>query len=141
MRTPQVTGLSMRPRIDEGEVVLINTLAFRLGAPHRGDIIAFRHERSSPRVYLKRIIGLPGERVRIDRGAVVVDGKAVEERYVVYRDRRSTAEVVVPPNAFFVLGDNRANSDDSRAWGFVDGGDVVGKATLAIWPLDHVGRL
>ena len=131
----------MEPRIDSGEYVIINALAYRLGAPHRGDIIAFRHERSAPSVYLKRLIGLPGDRVEIVRGVVHVNGVPENETYVRFRDTRSAAAVVVPPHAYYVLGDNRANSDDSRAWGFVDASDVVGRAMLAVWPPHRIGAL
>ncbi|GAC1652909.1 MAG: signal peptidase I [Vulcanimicrobiaceae bacterium] len=141
MRTPQVSGLSMAPDIASGEYVLINTVSYRLGRPRRGDIMAFRHERSAPSVYLKRIIGLPGDRISIVRGAVYVNGTRLEEPYVRFPDRRSFREVSVPQNALYVLGDNRANSDDSRFWGFVDEPMVIGKAVAAIWPLARIGTL
>jgi len=141
MRTPQVSGLSMAPRITSGEYVVINTVAYRLGAPERGDIVAFRHERSAPSVYLKRIIGLPGDRIRIDRGAVIVNGRRLQEPYVLYPDPRSFREITVPKGTLYVLGDNRANSDDSRFWGFVDQAEVIGKAVAGIWPLRRMGTL
>jgi len=131
----------MYPHIASGEYVLINTVAYRIGHPQRGDIVAFRHERSAPSVYLKRVIGLPGDRVSIDRGVVKIDGVALAEPYVQYRDRRSFAEVTVPANGLYVLGDNRADSDDSRFWGFVEGDEVIGKAVAAIWPPARVGAL
>jgi signal peptidase I len=140
LRAPQVSGPSMEPRVDSGEYVLINTLAYRLGAPGRGEIIAFRHE-ANRLVYLKRVIGLPGDRISIERGYVSLNGRVLEEKYVRYRDARSARPAVVPPGAYYVLGDNRANSEDSRAWGFVPAGDIVGRALWGIWPLDHVGAL
>ncbi len=141
IRPGQVSGFSMEPRIDSDEYVLINALAYRLGSPHPGEIVAFRHERSSPSVYLKRLIGLPGNRVSVDRGVVSVDGRAIDEPYVRFPDRRSFASVVVPAGSFYVLGDNRANSDDSRAWGFVPASDLIGRASFAIWPLSRFGAL
>ena len=141
MRTPQVTGLSMAPHITSGEYVLINTVAYRMGRPERGDIVAFRHERSAPSVYLKRIIGLPGDRIAISGGAVYVNGAKLIEPYVRYPDTRTFPAVTVPPGALYVLGDNRANSDDSRFWGFVEAGDVIGKAVAGIWPLRRMGTL
>jgi signal peptidase I len=137
----QVSGFSMEPRIDSGEYIVINTLAYRLTAPHRGDIVAFRHERSAESVYLKRVIGTPGDRIEIVRGTVYVNGAALDERYVRFRDTRTMRPVVVPPHAYYVLGDNRANSDDSRAWGFVDASDVIGRAMLAVWPPRRAGPL
>jgi signal peptidase I len=131
----------MEPRIDEDEYVLINALAYRFGAPQRGDIVAFRHERSAPSVYLKRVIGVPGDRIAIVRGVVSLNGAALREPYVRFRDTRSAAETVVPAGQYYVLGDNRANSDDSRSWGFVPGADLIGRATLGVWPLDRFGVL
>ncbi len=141
LRAPQVSGPSMEPRVDSGEYVLINTLAYRMGTPARGDIIAFKHEAYGSLVYLKRVIGVPGDRISIDRGNVTLNGRVLEEKYVRYRDGRSAREAVVPPGAYYVLGDNRANSEDSRAWGFVPERDIVGRALCGIWPLDHLGTL
>ncbi|MBV9648002.1 MAG: signal peptidase I [Candidatus Eremiobacteraeota bacterium] len=137
----QVSGFSMEPRIDSGEYVIINTLAYRFSGPGRGDIIAFRHERSAESVYLKRVIGIPRDRIAIDKGIVVLNGRPLQEDYVRFRDRRTAKAVVVPPGAYYVLGDNRANSDDSRAWGFVRREDVIGKAMLAVWPPHRAGSL
>jgi signal peptidase I len=141
LRPGQISGFSMEPRIDSDEYILINALAYVFGAPRHGDIIAFRHERSAPSVYVKRVIGLPGDRVSIDRGAVRVNGTVLREPYVRYGDLRSAPETVVPPHDYYVLGDNRANSDDSRAWGFVPAADVIGRAILAVWPPSHFGAL
>ena len=137
----QVSGFSMEPRIDSGEYVVINTLAYRLGSPHRGDIIAFRHARSAESVYLKRVIAVSGDRVAIERGVVILNGRPLDEPYVRFRDQRSTRAQTIPPHDYFVLGDNRANSDDSRVWGFVDESDVIGRAMFAVWPPQRVGAL
>lgn len=131
----------MSPRIASGEFVLINTIAYRMHAPARGDIIAFDHDNPGPELYIKRIIGMPGDRVRIDRGTVYVNGSRLDEPYVRYPDGRSFPEVTVPANDLYVLGDNRADSDDSRFWGFVPEDAVLGKAVAGIWPLGHVGAL
>ncbi len=141
LRPGQVTGLSMEPRIDSDEYVLINALAYRFGRPARGDVVAFRHERSAPEVYLKRVIGLPGDRVAIVAGVVYLNGKSLDEPYVRFRDRRSAPPVAVPPDAYYVLGDNRANSDDSRSWGFVPAQDVIGRAIAGVWPPQRVGAI
>ena len=131
----------MEPHVISGEYVLINTVAYRLGHPARGDIVAFRHERSAPSVYLKRVIGLPGDKVTVVRGEVFVNGIRLREPYVRFADHRSFKTVVVPVGTLYVLGDNRANSDDSRFWGFVDQEQVVGKAVAGIWPPAQVGAL
>jgi signal peptidase I len=141
MRPGQVTGFSMEPRIESDEFVLINALAYRFGPPQRGDIIAFRHERSAPSVYLKRVIGVPGDRIEIVRGSVSVNGAPLAEPYVAFPDARSFPPVTVPPAAYYVLGDNRAKSDDSRAWGFVPASDVIGRAMAGVWPPSHAGPL
>lgn len=141
MRTPQVSGISMAPHIASGEFVLINTIVYRMHAPSHGDIIAFHHDGPTPETYIKRIIGLPGDRIRIQRGKVYVNGAPLDETYVRYPDGRSFPKVTVPPGELYVLGDNRADSDDSRFWGFVPQDAVLGKAVAGIWPLGRVGAL
>ncbi len=139
IRTPEVSGLSMAPRIASGEFVLINTISYRLHAPQRGDIIAFRHESPAPEVFIKRIIGLAGDKVAIDRGRVIVNGSALSEPYVRFADSRSFPEVAVPAGSLYVLGDNRVDSNDSRYWGFVAQDQVLGKAVAGIWPPAALG--
>jgi signal peptidase I len=129
----------MEPRIHSGEFVLINTLAYRVGRIRRGDIVAFRHDAPTPQTYLKRVVGLPGDRVAIERGRVSIDGKPLEERYVRYRDTQSRAAVVVPADGVYVLGDNRTNSDDSRNWGILATRDVIGEAVVTLWPPQKLG--
>jgi signal peptidase I len=134
MRTSPVDGLSMEPRVRAGEIVLINTLAYRFGTVRRGDVIAFRHDAPTAETYIKRVVAVPGERVEVRAGTVVVDGRELAEPYVQFRDKRSAPPVLVPPHAYYVLGDNRAESDDSRNWGVLRDSDIVGKAVVGIWP-------
>jgi signal peptidase I len=141
VRFPQVSGPSMAPHISSGELVIINTLAYRFAPPRRGDIVAFHHDGVTPETYIKRVIGLPGERIRIDRGAVYVNGARLTETYVQYGDDRSGPEIVVPPDSVYVLGDNRAVSEDSRAFGPVPDADLTGKALAGLWPLGSIGAL
>jgi signal peptidase I len=141
VRAPQVSGLSMAPRIASGETVLISTLGYRFHAPQRGDIVAFHHDDGAPEVYIKRVVGLPGDRIKIERGEVYVNDDRLAEPYVRYSDERSFAELTVPPNAVYVLGDNRAVSDDSRFWGTVPTDQIIGKALAGIWPLSAFGTL
>lgn len=124
----------MLPHVAPGEVVLINTLAYRFGRPARGDVVALHHEDATAQTFLKRVVALPGERVRIDAGTLVVDGRPVAEPYVRFPDRRSSAEVTVPTGDVYVLGDNRAESEDSRSWGPVAQSDIIGKAVVGLWP-------
>ena len=141
LRTPQVSGLSMEPRIGSGEYVLIDTIAYRFLPIRRGEIVAFRHGPMPQESYLKRVIALPGERVGIERGIVRIEGAPLAESYVRYRDARTVAELVVPADEFYVLGDNRANSDDSRDWGPVPRSAILGRAVFAIWPPGRFGRI
>jgi signal peptidase I len=134
MRTSHVDGLSMEPRVHTGEFVLINTLAYRFGQIRRGDVVAFRHESPTPETYIKRVVALPGERVAVTGGVVTIDGRTLPEPYVQFPDRRSAPAVTVPPGAVYVLGDNRADSDDSRNFGVVRDSELVGKALVGIWP-------
>jgi signal peptidase I len=141
IRTPQVSGFSMAPHISSGEYVLINTLAYRFGIPMRGDIVAFHHDGVTHEIYIKRVIGIPGDRIRITGGAVYRNGIRLDEPYVRYPDTRSFPDMVVPPGDVYVLGDNRANSEDSRIFGPVPEGELLGKAVAGIWPIGAAGAL
>jgi len=141
VRLPQVTGLSMEPYIRSGEYVLINTFAYRLGAPRRSEIVAFRHEGDTRAVFLKRVVGLPGDRIRIDRGQVYVNGRKLDEPYVAHGDDRSFPEVTVPNGSVYVLGDNRAQSEDSRLFGPVADDRLIGRAVAGLWPPRILGAL
>ena len=156
LRVPQVAGHSMEPQLRAGEHVLINTLAYgvRFGdgarpllelplhAIVRGDVIAFVHASDDGRaVYVKRVVGLPGDSVVIEHGVVRVDGTRLDEPYVSLRDAASAPAMTVPRGAFFVLGDNRGESDDSRAFGAVPASAVIGRATFVVWPLNRAGPI
>ncbi|MGA7354104.1 MAG: signal peptidase I [Candidatus Cybelea sp.] len=141
VRLPQVAGLSMEPYIRSGEYVLINTFAYRIGVPHRGEIVAFRHEGDARTVFIKRVIGLPGDRIRIDRGQVYINGARLEEPYVAHADGRSFAQLLVPPASVYVLGDNRAESEDSRFFGPVGDDRLIGRAIAGVWPPHMLGGL
>jgi signal peptidase I len=141
----KVEGTSMEPGLDDQERIFINkfTYEFGLSSIERGDTVVFRWPVDTQKSYIKRVIGLPGDRVRIDHGTVYVNGKPLKEDYVeeMYRDRTSMAGITVPPNQYFVLGDHRSSSSDSRSWGFVPRENIYGKAVFAYWPLDKMGRL
>ncbi|MGH7736568.1 MAG: signal peptidase I [Candidatus Tyrphobacter sp.] len=146
VRTPQVSGRSMAPQIASGEYVLINTLAYHLHAPARGDIIAFRRDEDpasgiEPSVYIKRVIGLPHDLVAIRDGVVYVNGAALDEPYVRFRDHDTFAAITVPAGDLYVLGDNRADSEDSRVFGCVPERSVIGRAIAGIWPPRSLGNL
>jgi signal peptidase I len=138
LRIPQVTGPSMLPHVQPGELVLINTLAYRMGPIKRGDIVALDHDEATAQTFLKRIVALPGDRVRIDRGTLFVNDRAVAEPYVSFPDRRDVPQMTVPAHGLYVLGDNRAESEDSRTWGPVDENAIIGKAIVGLWPPERL---
>jgi signal peptidase I len=139
----KVEGTSMMPSLDDQERIFVNKYVYRLEPIQRGDIIVFRYPRDPSKSFIKRVIGLAGDRIRIEGGEVFVNGEALEEDYVpsVYADQRSYPEIVVPPHSYFVLGDHRTMSNDSRDFGPVDVGFIYGKAVFGYWPMDKMGRV
>lgn len=144
----KVEGTSMMPTLSDQERIFINkfTYEFGLGAIQRGDTVVFWFPGDKSKSYIKRVIGLPGDRIRVDAGQVYVNGHALVEDYVPEENRDSSSwrggqEVVVPPGRYFVLGDHRNSSSDSRSWGWVPRDNIYGKAVFAYWPPDKVGRL
>ena len=141
VRAWPVLGLSMAPHIASGEYVLVNTFAYHFGPPRRGDIVAFRHDDGTHELFIKRVAAVPGDRVRIERGVVYLNGSAQSEPYVRFADARSFPEVLIPPGNVFVLGDNRADSEDSRFFGPVSDDRLIGQALAGVWPPGLVGTL
>jgi len=139
----KVEGTSMMPSLDDQERIFVNKYVYRLEPIQRGDIVVFRYPRDPSKSFIKRVIGLAGDRIRIDSGEVFVNGDALEEDYVpaAYADQRSYSEMVVPPNSYFVLGDHRTMSNDSRDFGPVNIGYIYGKAVFGYWPMDKMGRV
>lgn len=135
----------MMPTLTDQERIFINkfTYHYGLGEIRRGDMVVFWYPLDTSKSYIKRIIGVPGDLVRIDEGEVYVNGKPLEEDYVpdVNRDRISWGPKKVPPDDYFVLGDHRNSSNDSRTWGWVDRKYIYGKAVFVYWPLDKMGVL
>jgi signal peptidase I len=139
----KVEGTSMMPSLDDQERIFINKFVYRIEQIQRGDIVVFRYPRDPQKSFIKRVIGVAGDHVRIVDGHVLLNGKMLVEDYVptVYQDDRSYSEVVVPPDSYFVLGDHRSLSNDSRDFGPVDTSYIYGKAVFGYWPVDKVGRL
>jgi signal peptidase I len=139
----RVDGFSMVPTLQDGEYVLVNRLAFRNKLPERGDIIVFVSPQVSDLDLIKRVIGLPGDNVKISGGEVRVNGQVLEEPYIAAAPIYN-GEWDVPEGNLFVLGDNRNDSSDSHAWGLLPVENVIGKAILIYWPIpewnliDHV---
>jgi signal peptidase I len=139
----QVEGNSMLPELENHERIFVNRLAYRLGPIHRYDIIVFRYPLDPREYFIKRVVGLPGEWVSINEGTVFIDGKPLRESFIPKSDLGHETEppVYVPPGHYYVLGDHRGFSNDSRAWGTLDRRLVYGKAVFAYRPLSEFGRL
>jgi len=141
----KVEGTSMMPALTDQERIFINKFVYRFhfGSINRGDMVVFWYPYDPSKSYIKRVIGIPGDQVEIDRGTLILNGKPMVENYVPpeYRDHVSYPATVVPPDEYFVMGDHRSSSNDSRSWGTVPRRDIYGKAVFVYWPLDKLGLL
>jgi len=139
----KVEGTSMMPGLEDQERIFVNKFVYRWEPIQRGDIVVFRYPRDTTKSYIKRVIGVAGDHIRIVNGQVFVNDEALDEDYVPsdYADARSYGEVVVPPNSYFVLGDHRTMSNDSRDFGPVNERYIYGKAVFGYWPMEKLGRL
>ncbi len=136
----RVENVSMQPTLNPGEFLLVNRVAYKLGQPSIGDIIVFHAPGPSGLDYIKRVIGLPGDQINISDGVVYVNDHPLYETYI-SESPRYNGTWLVPPDEYFVLGDNRNNSSDSHLWGFVPFDDIVGRALFIYWPLDNLALL
>jgi len=136
-----VRGSSMAPRIHDGDRILIDHFSYLLAPVDRGDIVVLKYPLDPSVDYIKRVIGLAGDRVVLKQGRVFVNGAELEEPYVDDPDGFTDMEVDVLPAHYFVLGDNRRRSCDSREFGQVPCDYVRGKVEVRVWPLDRVGRI
>ena len=153
-----VDGASMVPSFHNGELLIVNRLAYRtfdfswipgvdqdewrpFGEPETGDVIVFRFPRDPSRDFIKRVIGLPGQSVEVRAGTVYVDGQPLTEPYIADAPAYTYGPEIVPPGQLFVLGDNRNNSYDSHSWGMLDQSLIIGRADLRYWPLSEIGRV
>ena len=139
----RVEGTSMLPGLQDQERIFINKFVYKLEPIERGDIVVFHYPFDPTKSYIKRVIGVSGDRIRILEGQVYVNGRALKESYVPgdYFDYRSMTETIVPPHSYFVLGDHRSLSNDSRDFGPVEESYIYGKAVFVYWPMDKVGIL
>jgi signal peptidase I len=137
----RVEGTSMLPELEDQDRLFINKMAYRVGEIHRGDVVVFQYPRDHEKSYIKRVIALPGDDLRIDHGQVYVNGSLIDERYVPKRfaDDRSQPEMMVPAHEYFVMGDHRSISSDSRDFGPVERELIYGKAAFVYWPMDQAG--
>jgi signal peptidase I len=141
----KVEGTSMMPALVDQERIFINKFVYRFGIGNidRGDMVVFWFPGDPTKSYIKRVIGIPGDTVEVDNGTVVVNGERLNESYVIqeYRDRQSMSPFKIQPDEYFVLGDHRSSSNDSRSWGTVPRRYIYGKAVFVYWPLDKIGLL
>jgi signal peptidase I len=141
----KVEGTSMMPGLTDQERIFINKYTYKLGSGSiaREDLVVFRYPYDPSQSYIKRIIAVPGDSVQITDGTVYVNGEKLDEPYVPteYRDHVSLPRELIPPEKYFVLGDHRSSSNDSRVWGFVDRKEIYGKAVFVYWPPAKIGRV
>jgi signal peptidase I len=139
----KVEGVSMMPLLEDQERIFVNKFVYRLEPIERGDIVVFRYPRDVSKSYIKRVIGVAGDHIRIDGGQVYLNDEALPEDYVppAYTDKRSYPDTTVPPDCYFVLGDHRSMSSDSREFGPVKQSLIYGKAVFGYWPMDKLGRV
>lgn len=148
MQPHKIKGDSMQPNFPDGEYLLTDKVSYRFNEPDRGDIIVFEPPNSTGDEFIKRIIALPGETVSLKQGSVYVNDQKLNEPYITREMLTYQGvflgdgeEVTVPVSHYFVLGDNRPHSSDSRAWGFVDEDKVTGRAWVIYWPINKAGTI
>ena len=129
----------MLPTLQEEQFLVVSKLTYRLRDPERGDIIVFHHPQGGDRKLIKRVIGLPGEELEISQGQVYIDGQRLDESYLDTMGRTSRPPSLIAEDEYFVMGDNRNNSSDSRSWGTLSRGNVVGMSLVSYWPPDLWG--
>jgi signal peptidase I len=139
----KIQGNSMAPLLSDHEAIIINRVVYHFEPIHRGDVVVFRYPLDTRKSYIKRIVGLPGETVQIREGLVYVNGSWIPEPYVLsqYEDLSNFGPIQVSSDSYFVLGDHRNSSNDSRLFGTVASGLICGRAVFAYWPKDHFGSL
>lgn len=135
-----VNGASMEPNFQNGDYLIVDEISYRFDAPERGDVVIFRYPLDPSQFFIKRVIGLPGENIKVEDGKVFINGKVLDEsKYLQNIDTAGSIEVELAENEYFVLGDNRQASSDSRKWGEVDKKFIIGRAWLRAWPFNRAG--
>jgi signal peptidase I len=133
--------MSMEPNFHDGQFLLINKLAYKLGEAQRGDVIVFRYPRDPSRDFIKRVIGLPGETVEVRSGQVYVDGTLLPDLVNTEPTAYSSGSTTLGPDEVYVMGDNRPNSSDSHTWGPLSMDLIIGKVVLSYWPPNTWGLI
>jgi signal peptidase I len=139
----KVEGTSMAPLLSDQERIFINKFVYRFEPIQRGDVVVFWYPLDRTKSFIKRVVGLPGETIAIRQGVLYVNGKVILEPYVPpqYEDLSDFGPVRVPRDSYFVMGDHRISSNDSRVFGPVASRYIYGRAVFAYWPVDHFGSL
>lgn len=137
----KVEGTSMQPQLADQDRIFVNRFVYRFKEIDRGDVVVFWYPRDRSKSFIKRVIGVPGDSVEIRKGLVHINGELMDEPYLKpeFRDLQSFEKIIVPQGKYFVLGDHRNSSNDSRYWGFVEKPLIYGKAIFSYWPVSHVG--
>lgn len=148
MRPHKIDGLSMMPNFPDNEYLLTEKVTYYMKSPQRGDVVVFTPPVTNLDEYIKRVVALPGETVAIKDGLVYINGKALEETYLDQSLNTNSGpflqegeEFVVPEDQYFVMGDNRPNSSDSRYWGPITKKSISGRAWVIYWPLNLFGSV
>ncbi len=139
IQTFVIIGTSMQPSFQDGQRLLVNKVVYTFGEPRRGDIVIFQPPEGRKGDYIKRIIALPGDTVEVKMGAVFVNDSELDEPYIKNPPGYTVEEMEVPEDNYFVLGDNRDNSNDSHTGWVVPRDNIIGKAWLSIWPPNSWG--
>ncbi len=143
-----VKGASMEPNFEDGEYLIVDELSYNLGSPERGEVVVFRYPKEPSQYYIKRIIGLPGERIKISGGQITIfnslhpDGFVLNESDYLYNLSRTpgSIDLMLGAGEYFVLGDNRGASSDSRVFGPVNKDDIIGRAWIRAWPANRITK-
>jgi len=148
MQPHKIKGASMEPNFPDGEYLLTDKITYRFKEPTRGDVVVFKAPGANGEEFIKRIIGLPNETIKIENGKVFINEKLLVEEYLasslttqagVFIQKQG--KIIVPTDHFFVLGDNRPSSSDSRTWGFISKSDITGRAWFIYWPISSLGTV
>lgn len=141
----KVSGSSMFPNFHDGDYIITDKVTYKITLPKRGDVIVFKNPRDESQDFIKRIIGKPGDRVRIYNGNVYVNDQILNEPYLPKGLTTKAGafikddDITVPSEHYLVFGDNRNRSSDSREWGYIAKGEIIGKVFLRYWPKESIG--
>jgi len=141
VQTFRIEGISMEPSLHDGQYLIINKLVYHLHAPNRGDVVVFHYPKNPSRDFIKRIIGLPGEKVQVRGERIFINDEEIEEPYALHQSNYMWGPQILGEDEYFVLGDNRNSSSDSHTWGPVSRQEIIGKAWISYWPPQYVGRV